>query len=327
MKKTIGLLGMGAYVPEKVMTNADWSRLVDTTDEWIVTRTGIERRHFAAEDESTADLAVHASRAALEDAGVAARELDEIIVATDTPEVYSPDTASFVQHRLGARKVPAYDLGGSGCAGFLQAIDIARSRAREADRRILVIGVEVLTRVLSRTDRSTCVLFGDGAGAVIIGAGSGAAEILTCVTGTDGSRTDILTIEGGGTRVPFSPESTPDGRLSLVMHGQKVFKEAVKHMSASSLEALAQAGLSVQDVDLVVPHQANLRIIKAVGRALKVAPEKVFINVQEYGNTGSASVPIALAQAHEQGRIHPGDIVLLTSFGAGFHWGAVVIRF
>ena len=309
------------------MTNADWERLVDTSDEWITTRTGIERRRFAADGESTADLAVHAARGALEQAAMGPEEIDEIIVATDTPEVYSPDTASFVQHRLGARRVPAYDLGGSGCAGFLQALDVARSRCREADRRILVIGVEVLSRVLNLTDRTTCVLFGDGAGAVVVGRGSRAAEILSAVAGTDGSRGAILTIEAGGTRVPFSPESAPGGRLDLTMDGRKVFKEAVQRMSAAGLEALSRAGLSLDDVDLVVPHQANLRIITAVGKALGLPTEKLFVNVHEYGNTGSASVPVALCQAREQGRIRDGDLVLLTSFGAGFHWGAVLIRF
>ncbi len=300
--KRIGLLGLGAYLPERVMTNDDWSRLVDTTDEWIVSRTGIERRRFAADDESTADLAVQASRRALDHAGIAAEELDEIIVATDTPEVYSPDTAAFLQHRLGARQIPAYDLGGSGCAGFLQALDVARSRARDADRKILVIGVEVLSRVMSLGDRRTCVLFGDGAGAVIIGRGGRAAEILSAVTGTDGSRTDILGMEVGGTRTPFSAESSPDGRMEVTMDGRKVFKEAVRHMSAAGREALDRAGCSLADLDLLVPHQANLRILKAVGKAMKLPFEKVFVNIQDCGNTGSASVPTALTHAWEQGR-------------------------
>ncbi len=323
----IGILGLGAYLPERVMTNADWERLVDTSDEWITVRTGIRERRFAAEDESTADLAVHACRAALEHVGLDAQAVDEIIVATDTPEVYSPDTAAFVQHRLGAREVPAYDLGGSGCAGFLQALDVARSRAREQDRKILVIGVEVLSRLMDWSDRATCVLFGDGAGAAVVGRGAGAAEILATVTGTDGSQTDILGLEVGGTRRPFSLESTPDGQMVITMHGQKVFKQAVQRMCAASRQALADAGLALGDVALVVPHQANLRILNAVAKALDLPDEKLFVNVREVGNTGSASVPIALAQAHDQGRIRAGDLVLLTSFGAGFHWGAVLIRF
>ncbi len=323
----IGLLGMGAYLPSRVVTNSDWAQWVDTTDEWITTRTGIAERRFAADDESTADLAVQAARAALDDAGIDAETLDEIIVATDTPEVYTPDTSAFVQHRLGARQIPAYDLGGSGCAGFLQALDVARSRARETERRVLVIGVEVLSRVMSLTDRTTCVLFGDGAGAVVIGRGAQAAEILVAVTGTDGSRADILGIETGGTRRPFSPVESPTGRLEITMRGQQVFKEAVRRMSAAAREAVERAGLTLDDVDLLVPHQANLRIIDAVGKALAFPAEKVCVNVRDVGNTGSASVPIALAQAHEQGRIQPGNLVLLTSFGAGFHWGAVLIRF
>ena len=310
------------------MTNADWERLLDTSDEWITQRTGIKRRRFAAGDEHTADLAESAARAALEHARLEPGMIGEIIVATDTPEVYSPDTASFVQHRLGAAEIPAYDLGGSGCAGFLQAVDVARSRVREApERRILVIGVELLSRLMNWSDRATCVLFGDGAGAVVVGASDSAAEILTVVTGTDGSQAEILGLEIGGTRRPFSTTNAPEGQLEIVMHGQRVFREAVRRMTAASRQAVARAGLHLADVDLVVPHQANRRILDAVGRALDLPAEKVFVNVQHVGNTGSASVPIALTQAHREGRIQPGDLVLLTSFGAGFHWGAVLVRF
>lgn len=329
----VGILGLGSYLPERVMTNADWEKLVDTSDQWITRRTGIERRRFAAADQHTSDLAVLAARAALDDAGVEVAEIDEIIVATDTPEVYSPDTAAFVQHMLGAREIPAYDLAGSGCAGFLQAIDVAGSRVhvagpgRPADRTILVIGVELLSRLMDWTDRTTCVLFGDGAGAVVVGDRSDAAEIVAVVTGTDGSRTDILGLEIGGTRQPFTHEDTPLSGMKITMHGQKVFKEAVRRMIAASREVLERSGLSLGDVDLVVPHQANLRILSAVARALEVPEEKLFVNVRDVGNTGSASVPIALAQAYAQGRIAPGDLVLLTSFGAGFHWGAALIRF
>jgi 3-oxoacyl-[acyl-carrier-protein] synthase-3 len=324
----IGLLGLGAYVPERVMTNAEWARHVDTTDEWIVSRTGIERRRFAAPEESTADLAVAAAREALADAGLTASDLDEIVVATDTPEVYIPDTASFVQHRLGAREVPAYDLAGSGCAGFLKALDVARCRAACGASRVLVIGVELLSRLMDWTDRSTCVLFGDAAGAAVVGAGEGAAEILAAVAGTDGSKAGILGLEMGGTRRPFSLEGAQRREhRKIVMKGREVFKEAVTRMSAAAREVVAQAGLELGDIRLVVPHQANLRIVKAVGSALSLSEEKVFVNVQEYGNTGSASVPLALWEARRQGRIHPGDRVLLVSFGAGFHWAATVVRF
>ncbi len=324
---------MGSYLPERVMTNADWERLVDTSDRWIVRRTGIERRHFAAADQHTSDLAVLAARSALDDAGIDVREIDEIIVATDTPEVYSPDTAAFVQHRLGAREIPAYDLAGSGCAGFLQAIDVARSRAHQLGRpearkrNILVIGVELLSKLMDWSDRTTAVLFGDGAGAVVIGASDSAAEIVGVVTGTDGSKTDILGLEIGGTRQPFTHEDTPLSGMKITMDGSKVFKEAVRRMIAASREVLERMGLTLDDVDLVVPHQANLRILNAVAKALDLPAEKLFVNVRDVGNTGSASVPIALAQAYSQGRVQGGDLVLLTSFGAGFHWGAELVRF
>jgi 3-oxoacyl-[acyl-carrier-protein] synthase-3 len=327
-RPTIGLLGLGAYVPARVMENAEWSEWVDTTDEWIRTRTGIERRRIAAEDETTATMAVAAARRALEDAGLEPADLDEIVVATDTPEVYCPDTAAFVQHLLGAREVPAYDLGGSGCAGFLQALDVARARVLAGQRRVLVVGVELLTRLMDWRDRKTAVLFGDAAGAAVVGDTEGGSEILAAVAGTDGSRWDILTLEVGGTRRPFhSLKGGEQAHESIVMHGREVFREAVARMSEASRQVLEKAGRTLAEVSLVVPHQANLRIIDAVGKALKVAAEKVYVNVQEYGNTGSASIPLALTQARAAGRIRSGDLVLLTSFGAGFHWGAVLVRF
>ncbi len=327
-KNPIGLIGLGAYVPERIMTNDEWTQYVDTSDEWITTRTGIKRRRLAADDENTADLAVFAARSALADAGLTADRIDEIILASDTPEVYTPDTASFVQHRLGAGEIPAYDLGGSGCAGFVLALDIARSRVGNGDRRILVIGVELLTRVMSWRDRNTCVLFGDAAGAAVVGKGDGGAEILAATAGTDGSRGDILTAEVGGTRAPFNAERAQQLLDQwIVMKGREVFKEATTRMSAAANQVLAQAGLDVDDVALVIPHQANLRIIRATGKALGIPEEKVYSNVHEYGNTGSASVPLALWEARQEGRIAAGDLVLLTSFGAGFHWAAMLLRF
>jgi len=324
----VGLMGFGAYLPERIMPNEEWSRYVETSDAWITSRTGIKRRRVAAPDESTADLAVAAAQSALQDAGLSAQDVDEIIVATDTPEVFTPDTASFVQHRLGARFVPAYDLGGSGCAGFLQALDIARSRVNAQTRHVLVIGVEVLTRLINWHDRNTCVLFGDGAGAALVGAGAGVAEILEAQSGTDGSQASILWLENGGTRKPFSLESAKKGdHQKLVMNGRAVFKEAVHHMTEVSKQVLSKAGKSVEEVALVVPHQANLRILNAVREALSLPQEKLYVNIQDYGNTGSASVGIALWEARAKGRIQPGDLVLLTSFGAGFHWAAMLVRF
>ena len=324
----IGLMGFGSYAPARVMTNDDWSKLVDTDDAWIVARTGIRERRFAADDESTLDLAAAAAEKALADAGIGASDIDEIIVATDTPEVYTPDTAAFLQDRLGAREVPAFDLGGSGCAGFVLALDIARTRVMAGAQRILVVGVELISRLMDWTDRNTCVLFGDAAGAVIVGRGAIEAELLGATSGTDGSRAGILTLETGGTRRPFSlEEAEKGGQHDIVMNGREVFREAVRRMSAATEQVLQNIGRMKEEVALVIPHQANLRIIDAVRSRLGVDEDKVFVNVDRFGNTGSASVPLALAQAREEGRIRAGDLVVLTAFGAGFHWSAAALQF
>lgn len=324
----IGLLGLGVYLPEKVMANDEWAAYVDTSDDWITERTGIKRRRIAAPEQSTADLAVLAAQAGLADAGLAPADVDEIIVATDTPERYLPDTAAFVQYRLGARPVPAYDLAGSGCAGFLMALEVARARVADRDRKILVVGVELITRLMNWHDRNTCVLFGDAAAAAVVGRGPRAVEIVAATAGTDGTRHDILTLETGGTRMPFSLHVAQQGlHRNLVMKGREVFKEAVGHMSAAAREVLRLAGVTLDRVKLVVPHQANLRILEAVRAELALPPERVFINVQDYGNTGSASVPVALWEAREHGRISAGDLVLLVSFGAGFHWAGMLLRY
>lgn len=324
----VRLLGLGVYVPQRVMANDDWRSFVDTSDEWILARTGIRRRRIAADDESTADLAVAAARATLENAGLGADQIEEIIVATDTPEVYIPDTAPFVQHRLGARNVPSYTLGGSGCAGFLQAVSIARSRAYSGVGPVLVIGVEVLSRVISWSDRNSCVLFGDGAGGAVVGHGQAGAEILSIVSGTDGSQSEILGIEVGGTRRPFTLDAARQGMHQRVtMDGRAVFKEAVLRMSEAAAKAAAAADVALEDIDLIVPHQANLRIIEGVAKALRLPSSRFFANIEDYGNTGSASIPLALWDAAAKGRISPGDLVLATSFGAGLHWTAAVLRY
>ncbi len=323
MADRIGLLGLGVYLPPHIMGNDEWAKYVDTSDEWITQRTGIKRRRLAGKEESTADLAVKAACAALEDARITARDLDEIVVTSDTPEVYLPDTASFVQQRLGARQVPAYDLAGSGCAGFLLALDLARTRIKDRDRRILVVAVELITRLMDWHDRNTCVLFGDAAAGAVVGQGPNAMEIVAATAGTDGSKSDILAVEIGGTRMPWGSEGAVQ---QLVMKGREVFKEAVEHMCAAAAEVLVLAGVRMDQVALVVPHQANLRILESVRERLELPPEKVFVNVQEYGNTGSASVPLALWEARQCGRIKPGDLVLLVSFGAGFHWAGMLLR-
>ncbi|MEX1005391.1 MAG: beta-ketoacyl-ACP synthase 3 [Acidimicrobiia bacterium] len=319
-------VGFGGYVPDQVMTNHDWARLVDTSDEWIFQRTGIRERRVAADDESTATLAHQAALAALADAGLEAADLDEIILATDTPEVRTPDTASFLQHLLGARQIPSFDLGGSGCAGFVLGLDVARSRIAFEPKRVLVVGVELITRMISWKERETCVLFGDGAGAVVLAPEGGVAELLAVVSGTDGAMTGILTLDVGGTRRPFDP-AEPAGHDHLTMHGTEVFKQAVHRMSSATTEVLSRIGATPADVDLVIPHQANKRIIDAVARRLDVDESRVFANVDRFGNTGSASVPLALWEATRQGRIGPGALVVLTAFGAGFHWSAAAVRF
>ena len=324
----IGLLGLGVYLPERVMTNDEWAEHVDTSDEWILARTGIRTRRIAADEESTADLALAAAHAALADGDFEPADIDEIVLATDTPEVFAPDTAAYVQARLGVGNIPCYDLAGSGCAGFVLALDVARSRALANGRRMLVIGVELITRLMNWKDRNTCVLFGDAAGAAVVGSGVGAVEILAATAGTDGTKSDILGLETGGTRQPVTMERVQQGlHKNLVMDGREVFRQAVHRMSAASLQVLSMAGVSMDDVALVVPHQANLRILNAVASRLGLSDDRVFINVQEYGNTGSASVPVALWEAREEGRIKPGDLVLLTAFGAGFHWAAMLLRF
>ncbi len=322
------ILGFGGYVPDRIMTNDDWAELVDTDDEWITARTGIKQRRFAADDESTLDLAAHAAATAIADAGLTPTDIDEIIVATDTPEAYTPDTASFLQHRLGCREVPAYDLGGSGCAGFVQALDVARARMHLQPKRILVVGVELISRLMSWTDRSFCVLFGDAAGAVVVDPTDGPAKLLDVVAGTDGSKTEILTLKTGGTRHPFNAESLASGAYQhLDMDGRRVFREAVHRMSAAVDDVLANTQRTIEEVALVIPHQANKRILDAVGQKLRLPEDRVYVNVQDYGNTGSATVPFALWEAREKGRIQPGDLVVLTAFGAGFHWAAAAIQF
>jgi 3-oxoacyl-[acyl-carrier-protein] synthase-3 len=322
------IMGFGGYAPERIVTNEEWARLVDTSDEWITQRTGIKRRRFAADDESTLTLAAAAARGAIDDAGLTPADIDEIVVATDTPEVRTPDTAALLQHELGCRNVPTYDLGGSGCAGFIQAMDVAQSRITVQPKKVLVIGVELITRMISLTDRATAVLFGDAAGAVVMGPEPGKAEVLGVVSGTDGSQAEILTLTAGGTRRPFNESSLASGDYNrLVMDGKKVFAEAVKRMSEASAEVLRRVGRTVGDVSLVIPHQANLRIIEAVRRKMGLEPDRVFVNVHEYGNTGSATVPFAMWEAVLTNRIQKQDLVVLTAFGAGFHWAAAALQF
>lgn len=322
------ILGFGGYAPPHVVTNDDWARTLDTSDEWITQRTGIKRRRHAGPDETTMTMAAEAASKALKDADLTPDDVDEIVLATDTPEMMTPDTAALVQNRLGCRNIPTYDLGGSGCAGFVQALDVARSRIIVDPKKILVIGVELISKMISHEDRATAVLFGDGAGAVVMGPEPSRAEVLGVVSGTDGSAAEILTLAAGGTRNPFNAESLASGDYNrLVMDGRRIFVEAVGRMSEAATEVLAKVGRSLSDVSLVIPHQANLRIIDAVRKKLGLDEDAVYVNIEEYGNTGSATVPFALWEAVEKGRIVPGDLVVLTAFGAGFHWAGAAVQF
>ena len=322
------ILGFGGYSPARVVTNDDWAEWVDTSDEWITQRTGIKERHFAADDESTMTLATEAASVALKDADLTPDDIDEVIVATDTPEMMTPDTAALVQDRLGCRNVPTYDLGGSGCAGFVQAIDVAKARIMVEPKKVLVIGVELISRMISLKDRATGVLFGDGAGAVVMGPDSGRAEILGVVSGTDGSAAEILTLAAGGTRNPFNEASLLSGDYNrLIMDGRKVFVEAVRRMSEAASDVLTKVGRTLDEVKLVIPHQANKRIIDAVRKKMGLSEEAVYVNVDRFGNTGSATVPYAMWEAVEGGHIREGDLVVLTAFGAGFHWAAAAVQF
>lgn len=322
------IMGFGGYAPSRVVTNEDWAARLDTSDEWITQRTGIKRRRWAADDESTMTLAADAAAVAIKDAGLGVDDIDEIVVATDTPEMMTPDTAALVQNYLGCRNVPTYDLGGSGCAGFVQALDVAKARIAVKAKTILVVGVELISRMISHEDRTTAVLFGDGAGAVVMGPEPARAEVLDVVAGTDGSFAEILTLAAGGTRNPFNEKTLLSGDFNrLVMDGRRVFVEAVKWMSDASSEVLRNIGKSSDDVSLVIPHQANLRIIDAVRKKLGLEEEKVYVNVDEYGNTGSATVPFAMWEAVGGERIKRGDLVVLTAFGAGFHWAAAAVQF
>lgn len=322
------IMGFGGYVPEKVITNEDWANQLDTTDEWITQRTGIKRRRFVADDETTMTMATNAAETAIQDAGLTSDDIDEIILATDTPEMMTPDTAALVQHQLKCRNIPTYDLGGSGCAGFVQALDVAKSRIATRPKNILVIGVELISRMISLKDRTTSILFGDGAGAVILGPEKARAEVLDVVSGTEGGYAEILTLAAGGTRNPFNAKSLESGDYNrLIMDGRRVFIEAVRRMTEATLEVLERIGRVKEEVALVIPHQANLRIIEAVRNKLGFDEDRFYVNIQEYGNTGSATVPFAMFEAVNNDRIEKGDLVVLTAFGSGFHWAAAAVQF
>ncbi|HDD24712.1 MAG TPA: ketoacyl-ACP synthase III [Chloroflexi bacterium] len=318
--------GWGKAVPSRVLTNDDLVNMVDTSDEWIRTRTGIRERHIVAEDETTFTLARQAAQQALEVAGLPPTQLELIIVATVTSDYSFPSTACLLQDALGADKAAAFDLS-AGCTGFIYGLSIAAHLiAGEVYQNALIIGAETLSRITDWEDRATCVLFGDGAGAVVLQANGVDGGVLSTVLGADGSGGELLILPAGGSRNPPS-QHTLDAKLHyLKMRGREVFRFAVRTMPAAVQQVLEKAGLTMDDLSLIIPHQANQRILEASIRALGLSPEKVYSNLEHYGNTSSASIPIALCEAVEEGRIQRDDVVVCVGFGAGLTWGAVALR-
>ncbi len=325
-KVRAGIVGLGVGIPEQVVTNHDLEQRIDTSDEWIVTRTGIRERRVAPPDIATSDLAAQAATQALQNAGKSAEEVDLIVVATATPDMPWPSTACLVQAKIGASRAAAFDLNAV-CSGFVYALWMA-SQAVEtgAYQCVLVIGADILSRQVNWEDRATCVLFGDGAGAVVLAPVEHPYGVLAGVLGADGTGAPLLHVPAGGTREPLSPEALARKRHTIQMRGREVFKFAVTIMGEVSLQALEKAGIPPEEVALFIPHQANIRIIQAAAERLNLPIERVFVNVDRYGNTSAASIPIALYEAWKQGRLKQGDVAVVVGFGAGLTWGSCVIR-
>jgi 3-oxoacyl-[acyl-carrier-protein] synthase III len=320
------ITGVGSYVPTKVLTNADLEKIVDTSDEWITSRTGIKERRIAAENEFTSDLGAEAALRAMKKARVTADQIDLIIVATITPDMPFPATACLVQRKIGAKRAAAFDLEAA-CSGFIYALEIGQQfiMSRTYDT-VLVIGAEKLSSIINWQDRNTCVLFGDGAGAAVLQSRPGSHGLLTAVMGANGENADLLFMPGGGSRCPASVESVNSRLHYLRMEGKETFKCAVQAMQSAAEETLRRCELTIAQIKCIIPHQANRRIIDAVGDRLKAKPEQLFANLDKYGNTSAASVAIALDEAVESGRVQRGDLILLVVFGAGLTWGAAVIE-
>lgn len=321
-----GIAGVGAYVPDRVVTNADLEKIVDTSNEWIVNRSGIKERRIAPPEMATSDFAEIAARQAIAGAGITAEEIDLVIVATNTPDMVFPATACLVQDKIGAKKAGAFDLA-AGCSGFMYAL-IAGSQfvTTGACRNVLVIGAENLSKIINWKDRKTCVLFGDGAGAVVLRQAAPGSGILSQKLWADGSGGQSLKLPAGGSRLPASHETVDNNLHFIHMRGRDIFKFAVRSTGKAAAEVLAAAGLKVSDVDHFIPHQANVRIIEAAAKRLKLPGEKVLVNVDRYGNTSTASMPIALTEAVREDRIKKGDYILMVGFGAGLTWAAAVLK-
>ncbi|MCC7355266.1 MAG: ketoacyl-ACP synthase III, partial [Anaerolineae bacterium] len=320
------ITGWGKYAPPRVLTNADLEKMVDTSDEWIVTRTGIRERHIASGDETTATMSVAAARQALAVAGLEPNDLDLIIVATSSPDYLTPPVSSMVQADLGANRAGAFMLA-AGCSGFVYGLVTAQQFiAAGAYRRILVVGAELISRATDWHDRNTCVLFGDGAGAVVVEASDQPTGLLAFELGSDGTDYDALILPGGGVKAPPTHETVAQNLHTLRMDGKRIFKFATRVMADSVRRVIQQSGLAWDDIELVIPHQANARIIELVQRMLGLPNEKVMLNVDRYGNTSAASIPLALCEAVEQGRLKTGDHAVLVSIGSGFTWATAVLH-
>jgi 3-oxoacyl-[acyl-carrier-protein] synthase-3 len=323
--RAVGIIGTGKYVPEKILTNSDLEKIVETNDEWIVSRTGIRERHIAAPHEATSDLAYEAALKALESAGMKAEDLDLIIVATVTPDSMFPSTACILQDKLGAKGAAAFDLSAA-CSGFVYSLATATGFIKTGMyNNALIIGADTLSRITDYTDRNTCVLFGDGAGAVIIGEVPEGRGFQSFDLGAEGSGGSLLKMEAGGSRLPASLQTIEDKKHFIYMNGREVFKFAVRVMGTATERVLTKAGLGKEDIDLFVPHQANIRIIQSAMQRLDLPEEKCVINVDRYANTSAASIPLALVEAAEEGRMKEGDTVLMVGFGGGLTWGASVL--
>lgn len=323
--KSVGIIGTGKYVPEKVLTNSDLEKIVETSDEWIVSRTGIRERHIAAPEQATSDLAYEAAVRALASAGLTAEELDLIIVATITPDMAFPSTACILQDKLGAKGAAAFDLSAA-CSGFVYGLATANGFIQTGMyKNALIIGADCLSRITDYTDRNTCVLFGDGAGAVVIGEVPEGRGFKSFDLGAEGAGGGLLKLEAGGSRLPATTETIENKLHYIYMNGREVFKFAVRVMASATDVVLEKAGYAKEDIDIFVPHQANIRIIQSAMQRLELPAEKVVINVDKYANTSAASIPLALVEAAEEGRIKEGDRVLMVGFGGGLTWGASVL--
>ena len=325
-EKKVGFIGLGKYLPENRLTNKELEKIVDTTDEWIVERTGIKERRIARDDEATSDMAVNAAKKALANAKLKPEDIDLIIVATITPDMFFPATACVVQNKLGISHVPAFDISVA-CSGFIYGIAIANQFIKSGTyKHVLLIAAEKMSSVTDWKDRSTCVLMGDGAGAAVLGEVK-EGGILSVYLGADGSKGNLLKMPAGGSRLPASL-STVEGRLHfLKMQGNELFRHAVKIMAQAALKAAEPLGLKGDDISLVIPHQANVRILNAVAKRMGIDPaKKVYLNIEKYGNMSAASSAVALAEAVEEGRVKKGDIILLDAFGAGLTWGGIIIK-